>query len=163
LVRSSLLNSILFKSRIDFEPVDIEIELFDKGNRSLYSITSINGRKLKTPVQRTRTPIVPIKFDGGAICDAVKIPNGASHQCWLNGSDILESDATDAEPNEAVMLLCGGLAYLDNSQSDNYHVIQINRFQPTESGRLQVTKSFEWQSEYTHILFDQDRFAVGFN
>jgi len=61
------------------------------------------------------------------------------------------------------MLLCGGLAYLDNSQSDNYHVIQINRFQPAESGRLQVTKSIEWQSEYTQILFDHDRFAVGFN
>jgi hypothetical protein len=163
LVRNFLLTHILFKFRTDFEIVDIQIKLFDEGNRFLYSITSINGQKLKRPVQRTRSPIAPIKFDGAAIFDAAKIPNGATHYCWLNGSNIIETDAIDAEPNEATMLLFGGLVYLDGDSTDNCQVVQINRFQPIDSGRFHLTGPVKWKSEYTQTLVNQDRFTVGFN
>src|SRR5690348_614594 len=75
----------------------------------------------------------------------------------------LENETTGAEANEAAMLLNGALAYLGHHQSDNYRVIQINRFQLTESGRLQFTGPTKWRSEYTQTLLDQDRFVVRFN
>lgn len=151
-----------FEFRVDFESVDIKIALFEQGNGHLYSITSINGRQLETPIQRTRSPIVAINLVGEAIKDAVKLPPGATHQCWLNGSDIIEEGATDTEPNEVVMLLMGGLAYLNSDQLDNRHIIQINRFHFTENGRFKVTKSAQWRSEFIQSLLDQDRFTVRF-
>jgi hypothetical protein len=154
---------MIFNFRIDFSPVKVQIELFEEGNRLLYSITSINDRQLDRPVQRTRSSIGPIKYISHNERDAVKIPIGATHYCWLNGSDIVESVASNAEANEATMLLFGGLAYLAHDQSDNYHVIEIKRFQPTDSGRLQLNGPTKWRSEYTQALLDQDRFAVGFN
>jgi hypothetical protein len=115
---------INFEFRTDFQSVDIQIQFSKEGKRLLYSITSINGRQLQRPVQSTHSPIAPIKLSGGAAHDAAKIPENATHYCWLNGADISESDATDVAANEAVMLLLGALAYLDVDESGNYCVIQ---------------------------------------
>jgi hypothetical protein len=114
-------------------------------------------------VKNTHSPIAPIKLTGGAAHDAAKIPENATHYCWLNGLDIRESNATDAAANEAVMLLLGALAYLNVDESGNYCVIQINRFHPSDNGRLQFIGPTKWKNEYTQSLFDQDRFAVGLN
>jgi hypothetical protein len=155
---------MLFEFRTDFEPVNIQIQLFVEDNRYLYSITSINGEPLGTPVQRTRCPIAPITLPEGYARDVAKIPDGAKYSCWLNGSPFNENDPNNAEPNEAAMLLLGGLAYLDgNDESGNSHVIQINRFKHFGTGRLQFSGSKTWSSEYTQTLIDQNRFAVGIN
>ncbi len=154
---------INFEFRTDFQSVDIQIQFSEEGKRHLYSITSINGRQLRRPVQNTHSPIAPIKLTGGAAHDAAKIPENATHYCWLNGSGISGGDATYAAANEALMLLLGALAYLDVDESGNYSVIQINRFHRSDNGRLQFIEPTKWQNEYTQSLFDQDRFAVGFN
>lgn len=146
---------------IDFKPVNVRIEFPKEGNELLYSITSINGHQLEKPVQRTRGPIGSIEFVSYNEREAVKIPDDATHYCWLNGSNTVESAAIDAEANEAGMLLLGGLIYLNLDQSGNYHVIQINRFHSIDSGRVQLTGPIKWQSEYTQTLLDQNRFAVG--
>jgi hypothetical protein len=174
LVRTFLLPLILFKFCIVFKLVAIQIEPFNEHNGLSYLITSINGRRLDKPVKRTRSPVMPMGFDDGVIRRAAKVPDNAKYCCWLNGSDVIEKDAIDAEPNEAIMLLIGGLAFLEKDmRSDNYRAIQINRFQPSESEnesehesgspRIQITKLSHWLNEYTQTLLDQGRFAVGFN
>lgn len=163
LVRAFLLSHILFKFCTDFKPVDINIKLLKEGERHLYSIETIKGRPLERPIQRTRSPIVlvPIVFKRESIEDVVNIPSDASHYCWLNGSDFLEHEAIDADPNEAAMLLNGGLVYLDSNDLDSCRIIQILRFDPTENGRFRITKLTQWRDEYTQTLRNQDRFAVG--
>jgi len=163
LVRSFSFFCINFEFRTEFESVDIQIQFSKEGKRLLYSITSINGRQLQRSLKNTHSPIAPIKLTGGAAHDAAKIPENATHYCWLNGADISKSDATDVAANEAVMLLLGALAYLDVDESGNFCVIQVNRFHPSDYGRLQFIGPTKWQTEYTQSLFDQDRFAVGFN
>ncbi len=163
LVRHFPVLHTIFNFRIDFIPVDIQIEFSREANRSLYLITSINGHQLERPVERTHCPIELTNFASYNECDAVKIPSDATHYCWLNGSNIVESAAINAEANEAAMLILGGLAYLKLDQSGNYRVIQINRFQPTDSGLVQLSGPIKWKSEYTQALVDQNRFAVGFN
>jgi hypothetical protein len=164
LVRAFLLRHVLFKFYTDFKPVDINIKFFQEGERHLYSIESIKGRQLARPVQRTRSPIAPVPMDfrNGYIQEVANIPSDASHYCWLNGTDYLEHETIDADPNEAIMLLNGGLVYLDSDDLDSCRIIQILRFDSTENGRFRITKSTQWRSEYTQTLLDQDRFAVEF-
>ena len=163
MVRNFFFPQIVCKFRTDFQPVDIQIKFSDKNNQLVYSITSINGRQLQKPVQNTHSPIAPIKLTGGAAHDVAKIPDDATHYCWLNGPDLTKGDATYAAASEVVMLLLGGLAYLDLDESGNYRVIRINRFHRCDNGRLQFIGPTKWDNEYTQSLINQDRFAVGFN
>lgn len=116
----------------------MEIELFERDNQHCYRIISIDGQQLNVPIERARSPIVllPESFGRGSMKDAANIPSDAKGYCWLNGSNIIENINIDIQSNEVLMLLMGGLAYLDFDQSNNWQVKQINRFQPTEDGRF---------------------------
>ncbi|CAF1271202.1 unnamed protein product [Adineta steineri] len=149
------------KGPFDFCPVNIEIRLFQDGQRSSYVITSINGQSLGTEhLQGIRSPIVRINFPDGAIRHAAKIPDNATHFCWLNSVDIAQSDiAKNASKNEMAMLLHGGLAYFNQDGSHTYNLIQINRFRLIETGCLWLKGPKPWRSEYTQSLRSEGRLA----
>jgi hypothetical protein len=145
--------------------VEIEIQWFEEGQRSLYVITSINGHSsVIEPLQGTRSPIMPINFPSRAVRDACKIPDDATDCCWLNPLNIKQSDAAKkAKANEVAMFLLGGLAYFNRDESGNHKLIQINRFRRIDTGCLKYDEPHRWNSEYTQMLVDQDRFMVKFN
>ncbi len=145
--------------------MEIEIQWFNEGQRSLYVITSINDHKCGTELlQGTRSPIVPINFPGRAVRDAARIPDDATDCCWLNTLNIKHSDvAKTAKTNEVAMLILGGLAYFKRDELGNYKLIQINRFRRIDTGCLKYNEPKRWNGEYTQMLLDQDRFMVRFN
>ena len=115
-------------------------------------------------LQAKRSPIVPLNFPGRAVRDAARIPDDAGYCCWLNGVNINQCNAAkSAEANEVAMLLLGGLAYFNRDESGNYKLIQINRFRRIDTGRLMYKQPKRWESKYTQMLVNQDRFAVRFN
>lgn len=167
--KSSKNNHWMIKNQIwslDIYPVNVSFILYPE--RSEYTITKIGNQELNEDQRATGifAPISRITLQGFAR-EIAKIPDDATHFCWLYQPNNIriDNDTNWGNSYELNLLKLGGFAYFRQNSNDlnSVQLLRVNSLDVSANNGLVFEGPFSWRSEFTEQMWSQKRFQVNFS